>query len=105
MFPLAVRRCPVCGQPGQACGGPAEAQPDTVTATTTDHQEGRTVAELREYNVTINGLDTRMQLTEKEAKRLGATSVPEGGGDEDDAEVGAKARTASNKSRTVTEEK
>jgi hypothetical protein len=50
--------------------------------------------ELREYNVTINGVPTTMRLDEKEAERLKAQPV-----DSAAREATAKARTAQNKAR------
>jgi hypothetical protein len=52
------------------------------------------MAELREYNVTINGVETTMMLNEKEAERLKAQPV-----DAAARQATAKARTAQNKAR------
>jgi hypothetical protein len=96
MWPrLAAPRCPVCGQPGQACGPrTGEQQPGVTAATLLTTREGAAMAELREYNVTINGMKTTMRLSEKEAERLKAEPV-----DTAAREATAKARTAQNKAR------
>lgn len=61
-----------------------------------DQEEQR--QQLKEYNVTINGIDTTMQLTEADAQRLKATLVDQ------EARVQSKARTARNKARMTDSE-
>ncbi|AHH16581.1 hypothetical protein NONO_c17810 [Nocardia nova SH22a] len=50
------------------------------------------MAELKEYEVVINGWPTSVQLTEEDARARGLT---------DQAPSSAKSRTAANKSRTA----
>lgn len=50
------------------------------------------MAKLKIYDVTYNGVDTRMKLTEEEAERLGATEVKK------TSRASSKKRTAKNKS-------
>lgn len=62
--------CPVCGSLDFSCG--------LVTSTTgVDEriEEATTMAELREYRVTVDGYETIMNLSEADAERLGGLLI------------------------------
>lgn len=65
---LVTSRCPVCGTPGRACTTPLAGG-----ATPVDLPEGGSTVsgELREYDVTVRGNKTRLQLSEEDAKTFG----------------------------------
>lgn len=58
------------------------------------------MAELRDYKVTVNGIETVMSLDEEDAQRLGGTPAE---GDSGTSAPASKARQTSNKSRSATE--
>lgn len=62
--------CLVCGVQHTACGPVADVVPVDIPRT-----EVRTLSEVRLYEVTVNGYETRMRLNEADAKDLGATPV------------------------------
>jgi hypothetical protein len=55
-------------------------------------------ADVREYEVVLNGVPTTMQLNEEDAKRYGVGSDGEDDS-EDDSDKATKARTVPNKAR------
>lgn len=81
-------RCPICTTPQCTCG------PPTTTVPVDQRLEEAGVGALREYTVTVNGIETVMNLNEDDAKRLGGTPT-------ETAEPEQKRRTASDKSRTA----
>lgn len=54
------------------------------------------MAELREYTVTVNGVETVMNLSEADAQRLGVTSAPNTE-EKQRASAATKSRTVRNK--------
>jgi hypothetical protein len=60
-------RCPLCGDPRHACGQPS----DVVAVDERIERSTTTMAELKRYNVTVNGHETVMQLTAEKAKEMG----------------------------------
>jgi hypothetical protein len=82
-------RCPVCRAPSCGCG------PDSSDIEPIDQPirgEEPAMADLKEYQVTINGETTTMQLNEADAERLGGKPV------------GTKQATSKNKKRTTKDE-
>lgn len=59
------------------------------------------MAELREYQVKVNGHDTVMNLSEADAERLGGVPVEDTAEPEAGPEATEKAGTAPNKSRAA----
>lgn len=59
------------------------------------------MAEVREYNVTVNGHETVMNLSEEDAKRLGGTPVEDTAEPQAEPETAEKGDTAQNKSRAA----
>lgn len=94
---MAEQRCPVCGTAHAACGTPTT----TVGVDELVEWETKTMAELTEYTVVVNGHKTVMSLTEEDAQRLGGTPVGESG--EKARQASTKARTARNKSAEASE--
>jgi hypothetical protein len=65
----ASPRCPLCGDPRHACGQPSDAVPVDERI----ERSNTTMAELKRYNVTVNGHNTVMQLTAEKAAAMGGT--------------------------------
>lgn len=62
-------RCPVCGEPNAACGGPG---PDPSVIHEGEGVTHMSNGKLSVYEVIVNGrFKTKMQLTEAEARRRG----------------------------------
>lgn len=66
-------RCPVCGDPHRACGGPT---PETIPLDLPRFTERAVMAETDEgelgvYDAVVNGNPTQLQLTRKQAAELG----------------------------------
>ena len=98
---MAEQRCPVCGTAHAACGTPTT----VVGVDELVELETKTMAELKEYTVVVNGHETVMSLTEQDAQRLGGTPVGESSESSEKArQVSTKARTARNKSAASDDE-
>jgi hypothetical protein len=59
--------CPLCKAAGRACGGPSGVVPVDERI----ERSKPTMTALKRYNVTVNGYETVMLLTEKEAEARG----------------------------------
>lgn len=102
-----LRKCPVCGLPGRSCGPRSTAVGlDPMNA---PRRREEPAMAIREYTVTVNGAETTMLLSAKDAERMGGTPVGDApepsepdtptAGEADDDTPATKARPAQNKAR------
>jgi hypothetical protein len=83
--------CPLCGTKHAACGQAAPVNPVDIP-----REEPRIVGELRKYRVTVNGTETVMKLTEKDAERYE---------DAEAVDAPTKSRKPQNKARIAQDKK
>lgn len=84
-----VSGCPVCGQPGAACGGPTTHKPVDEA-----NEEPTMAGPLKKYEVTQpNGTVAVLKLSEEHARRLGAKPAQKKAAPQPEN----KSRTAKNK--------
>ncbi|WP_143268502.1 hypothetical protein [Amycolatopsis vastitatis] len=92
--------CPVCGSPDFSCG-----MATSTTGVDERIEEAPSMAELREYRVTVNGHDTIMNLTEADAELLVGVPVALVIADDQSAPPGAEPKSTEAKRREVADKR